>query len=363
MIRVGEYAARELGGGLEIEPLEHQKADELRDGHGGVRVVELHRDKLGQAEEIAAVDGAEIAQDVLQRGAGEDVLLLDAQLLAFERGIVRIEHARDVLGLVFGVERLHIVLRVEGVKIELLLGLALPEPKRADGVVLIADDRHVVGHGHNGLIGEFDAHGQLVAAVAPGIAVLGPVVGTLALAVVLNGLLEQAEAVAQAVARERQIAGRRTVEEAGSQSAETAVAERRVLDLLEAGQIDTLFRECLFNIVEDAHIEEIAVYEPADQIFSREVERAASLLLAALGGGPAVVDLHHDREAQAFVQPLRRGLLQRFIMLQFQHGLGFLYDFFRVITHEIHSLIGGDSKKSRTRSTEAGTAFCLSERR
>jgi hypothetical protein len=191
-------------------------------GHGGVRVVELHRGEFGQAEEVAAVDGAEVAQDILQRGAGEDVLLLDAQLLALERGVVRIEHARDVLGLVLGVERLGVVLGVEGVKIELLFGLALPEAERADGVVLIADDRHVVGHGHDGLVGEFDAHGQLVAAVAPGVAVLGPVVGALALAVVLDGLPEQAEAVAQAVARERQIAGRRAVEEAGGQSAEAA---------------------------------------------------------------------------------------------------------------------------------------------
>jgi hypothetical protein len=180
---------------------------------------------------------------------------------------------------------------------------------------------------------------------------------------VLDGLPEQAEAVAQAVARERQVAGRRAVEEAGGQSAEAAVAERRVLDLLEAGQIDALFGERLLDVVENAHIEEVAVDQAADQILGREVERAASLLLAALGGRPAVVDLHHDRKAQTLVQPLGARLLQRLVVLQLQHGLCFLYDFFRMITHEIHSLIGGDSKKSRTRSTEAGTAFCLSERR
>jgi hypothetical protein len=46
-----------------------------------------------------------LAQDVLQAGGDEEVLLLDAELLALLRGVVRVQHARDVLGLVLGLDR------------------------------------------------------------------------------------------------------------------------------------------------------------------------------------------------------------------------------------------------------------------
>ena len=169
--------------------------------------------------------------------------------------------------------------------------------------------------------------------MAPRVTVLRPVVGVLALAAVLKRLLEQAEAVAQAVARQRQITGRGAVEEAGGKPSKTAVAKCSVLDLFHAADVHALLEEGLFDLVENAHVQKIAEYQPSDQILGGEVERAAALGLTLLRLRPVLVALHHQHRAEALMQALGRGLLKRFVVAQLEHGLGLLDDSFNVITH------------------------------
>ena len=206
MVRVREGPLGYGQGGVEGHTLLFQQPDELRDGHGRVRVVELDGAEIGEGGKIVPVVLLIAAQDILQRGRRENVLLFDTQPLALVRAVIGVEHAGDVLGPVFGVQRLDIVLGVEGVKVQLLLGLALPEPEGADVVGIVADDGHDVRDGQNGLVRKFHPDGVPVAPVAPGVAVLRPVVGQLSLgAVFVKALLEEAEAVAQAVAAQRQV--------------------------------------------------------------------------------------------------------------------------------------------------------------
>lgn len=174
-----------------------------------------------------------------------------------------------------------------------------------------------------------DLNGQLVAAMAPGVAVFGPVVGVLALAAAHKRLLEQAEAVAQTIAGQRQVERGCTVQEAGGETAKAAVAERCVLNMLQTGQIDALFGEGGLHFAQDAEVKEVAVDQTADQILRGEIERAAARRLTALGLGPVVADLHHDDLAQRLMQTLRRGLLQRLVVLEMQQRFGLLYDSFR----------------------------------
>ena len=82
-------------------PSAMQQPDELGDGHGGMGIVELHGDELAEAPKIAVAGGFVGAQDVLQGRAREEVLLLDAQTLALDGAVVRVEDAGDVLGAVF----------------------------------------------------------------------------------------------------------------------------------------------------------------------------------------------------------------------------------------------------------------------
>ena len=59
-----------------------QKAHQLRDRHGRMRVVELHGGMIGQIVERAEL--VEMPPDqVLQRRRGEEKLLAEPQLLAF----------------------------------------------------------------------------------------------------------------------------------------------------------------------------------------------------------------------------------------------------------------------------------------
>ena len=59
MVRVGKYVRGNLERGLKVHAFQLQQADELRNGHRRVRVVELHRIKLRQSIIIAAVVFAE----------------------------------------------------------------------------------------------------------------------------------------------------------------------------------------------------------------------------------------------------------------------------------------------------------------
>ena len=72
-----------------------QQAHQLGDADGGMRVVELDCDLVRQQIE-AAVMLAVAAQDVLQRRAGEEVLLLKAKFPAGVGRVVRVQDAAQV---------------------------------------------------------------------------------------------------------------------------------------------------------------------------------------------------------------------------------------------------------------------------
>ena len=73
-----------------------QQAHQLGDGDRRMRVVQLHGELLVEALQRNLLP-AHDAQHVLQRAGDEEVLLLQPQLLALDRLVVRIEHLGDVL--------------------------------------------------------------------------------------------------------------------------------------------------------------------------------------------------------------------------------------------------------------------------
>ncbi len=95
MIGVGNRAARDGPCFLPGDAvLVHQKAHQLSHRDGGMRVVQLDRYTLGQRMDAAGLADLS-AQQVLQRGRGEEVFLPQPQLLS-RRAVVRgVEHLRD----------------------------------------------------------------------------------------------------------------------------------------------------------------------------------------------------------------------------------------------------------------------------
>ena len=312
VVGVGEGLLSDIEGVVKAHALQHQQADQLGDGHGGMGVVELHRVELGKAAQIIAMGNFEGAQHILQGRRGQHILLLDAQALALPGGVVGVQDAGDVLGLVLGVQRPQVVLIVEGVEVQLLLGLALPQAQCAHVLGAVADDGNVVGNGQNGMVGELDLHGVVIAAEGPGVAELCPVVGVLHLtAVGVKALLEQTELVAQAVAGQGNIGGSSAVQEAGRQTAKTAVAQSVVLDVLENRQVNPVLGKQLLHLVQNAQVEQVGIHQTADQVLGGDVVGLTIGHTGLLGMAPIVGNGHHNSLTQRFMQLLRGCLLQR----------------------------------------------------
>jgi hypothetical protein len=113
-------------GFVPVEPvLVDQEAHELRHGDRGVRVVELDRRLVRQRAQVR-VPGQVAPQDVLEAGGGEEVLLLEPQLLPGLGGVVRVEHPADALREHLVLDRAHEVAAVEGLEVDQVAALRRP---------------------------------------------------------------------------------------------------------------------------------------------------------------------------------------------------------------------------------------------
>ena len=226
---------------LEVHAFLHQQTNQLGDGHGGVGVVELHGVEVCKMGQVIAMGHLVGAHHILQGSGGEHILLLDAQALALPGGVVGIQHTGDVLGLVLLLQSPQVVLVVEGIEVQRGLRLALPQAQGVDVVGAVADHGHIIGDGQHGLVRELHPDGVVVAAVGPGITKLGPVIsGFLLAAVFIKALLEQAVLIPQAIAGQGNVGGSGGVQEAGSQTAQAAVAQCIVLDFFQNSQINAV---------------------------------------------------------------------------------------------------------------------------
>ena len=310
VVGVGKHAPGDLQRLGKAHAALIQQADQLGDGHGRVRVVELHGDGGRQFLQGFA-QLVELAQHVLQTGADQHVLLLDAHLLAGAQRVVGVEHLGDVLGAVLHRRSLRVLLLVEEAEVEFLLALRLPQPQRADVVPAQTDDRHVVGHGHHLARAHRHGDGKVVAAHAPGVAPLRPVVRGLHLPAVFKRLAEEAELVAQPVAVQRDVVRGGAVEETGRQTAQAAVAQCHVLHVLKGIEVNALFGKQLARFLQNAHGQQVVKHHAAHQILRREVESAAVGGVTALAGRPVGSQFHHAGLRQRLVQLFGRGLCKR----------------------------------------------------
>ncbi|MPM83452.1 hypothetical protein SDC9_130516 [bioreactor metagenome] len=169
-----------------------------------MRIVELDGNVLRKA-----VDGPVFAfkaqEDILQARAGEEILLLETQFFPRLGGVIRIQHARDILYGIFLKYRKGIFLIVKKFKVKIRNSLALPEAQRADVIRIVAKHGHVVGHGADGHIRKVHQHFMRIPPAAPGIAETRPIIRALNLKSVAERLLKKAIFIADSVAIQRQV--------------------------------------------------------------------------------------------------------------------------------------------------------------
>lgn len=190
------------------------------------------------------------AQDVLQRSADHEILLLEAQLLPLVGAVVRVEDGGDGLRALLLQDGADIVARIEGLQVELSRGLGAPQaqvvavgalPPRNGRVVRHRDDLFSrvpaellaairVLHGHVSVVLDGVEHVQ--ALDLPGVAVVEPVIRLLSLEAVRDGLPEHPVLVPDPVPPGREIQRGHGVQEARGEAAQSAVAEGGVPLLL-----------------------------------------------------------------------------------------------------------------------------------
>jgi hypothetical protein len=212
-----------------------------------MRVVHLHGQRARQLLERAFL-GQMRGEDVLNARAHEEVLLLEAQLLALRRRVVRIQHAREVFGFDLVFDRGRVVAFVEVLDVERLQRARRPQAQMIDGRAAISgheliephrehivslhparsrDSRHVVGRQYA------SAKAHDVARVGtwrlPDVVQPQPGTGGFALcAVGVDRLREDPVVVADSVSGRGVLQCGQRIEKTGRQPAKTAIAQPRV---------------------------------------------------------------------------------------------------------------------------------------
>ena len=246
--------------------------------------------------------------------------------------VVGIEDIHQVPGQVLLLYCLAVVALVEGIQLEAAHGLRIPHPQGVDDAIAISHDRHVVGDGlhrlvvllhimvpavligaHGDIAAEFHLLGILRSAQLEGIALRQPVVRNLYLETVLNLLLEQAVAVADAAAISGISKGGQGIQETCRQPSQSAVAQRRV-GLLVFQHIDVhtqLLKDFLRPLV-GLEVYHVVAQRAAHEEFHGHIVHHLGVfpVIGFLGVHPVADDPVLDRIGSRLENLLGSGLLQ-----------------------------------------------------
>ena len=175
----------------------------------------------------------------------------------------------------------------------------LPQAQRIDALAAISNDGHVIGHRPHCLVAKLNAHTLVFPAHTPRVAPRKPIVRFLLLASIREVLLKKAVTVADAIPIQRDILRGSAVQEAGGETAQTAVAQRIVFHFLKNVRVDAIVAQKRFRLLEQAEIQEVAVNQAADKKFGGKIagdfagNRLLPCLIAAIHccGGDGIVEL------------------------------------------------------------------------
>ena len=242
----------------------HYHADKLRQGDNGMGVV--HLNAVVVCEILHSAKNRLMLSDKISNcGCAEEILLLQAEYLACLGFVVGIEHPGDVLGSALLLAGFGELAPVEQAEVELVVGFSLPQTQSTHVLSAVADNRIVVGNRIHIAVSVVNYNSFLLAANAPGVAVSLPVVCSFGLESVLDALLEQTVLITYSVAVQRKVQCRRAVQEARCKSAQTAVAESGVLNLLKFGNIHAKRFQFLSSAVQDTKAQQVVVYRASHQ--------------------------------------------------------------------------------------------------
>ena len=306
----------------------HQDAHQLRDGKGGVGIIELDGIELGKV-----IHGAVAlhvgAGDLRKGGADKEILLAQPQLLALLVVIVGVEDLADGFGTGGFTEGAQIVAVIEAFHID-AGALRLPQPQNADCIGIVAGNIHIVGHRQHRFVvdvllhqvalvpvllqpaAEFDLDGVLLIGTQPYLAAGQPVIGQLGLGAVHQLLLKDAVFIEDGIAGAVVAVGGHSVQVTGRQPAQTAVAQARVgFALVQLFRRGAKGSQRLGKGFQQPQVIQAVFQALAHQELHRKVVDALFLLLGHLGAVGAALFHHQVAQHQggSLVQLLVAGAL------------------------------------------------------
>ena len=252
MVGVGDGGGDDTPGLIPAQTVfVHHYAHELGDDEGGVSVVYLDNVVLGEGADIAVALHV-LSDDALCGRGHEEILLLQAQGLALDVVVGGIEHLGDDLGHGALLKALDVLALGEQVHIQGCGAAGVPEAQDVYLVSAVAGDEHIARHRGDGLIAdvlgvvmaeavpvrgdvaaEADLDRLVVSGDEPAFRRAAPVVGYLGLLSVGYLLAEDAQLVADGIARRGDTQRGKGIHVAGGEAAQTAVAESGVVFRLE----------------------------------------------------------------------------------------------------------------------------------
>ena len=246
-------------------------------------IVELDGDLFMQIIQVGII--AQMPpDDLVDAGADEEILLLQAQHLAMLRGVIRINVACDFLDLI------DIVTQISRFD-KVLCDLCVPKTQRIGHFRIVTDDRHVIWHGthyerrdvidyglailvepHIYMSAELYVTGMLHFPHFPYVAVFQPDIRHFYLLVVFDLLLEEAILITDAVSVSGKVQGSQRIQEAGCQASQTAVAQTCVgFQFLDVVDVDVKISESFLDDVVDPQIHQIVGEQTPDQKFHGKI--------------------------------------------------------------------------------------------
>ena len=287
----------------------HEDAHELRDANDRVGVVQLEVDLVREGGQIRLVLArVEDADGVVDGGGHEEVLLLKTQSLALRGGVFRVQDLGDVLGFDLRLDGVEVLGLVEGEQVELVVALGGPQTQGVHTAGGVARDHVVDRDGAHGpsrlpdllavLFDDFAAEGDLLVAVV--------------LAVLVEGLLEDAVLVLDAVAEGRHAKGGEGVDEAGGQTTQTTVAEARlVFGVDDFLGIEAEVLHCRVELLGETGVEQRVLQLLAHEEFGGEVADGLGVAVDHVGLGlrPGIHEMATHGGGGGDIHVRRLGLL------------------------------------------------------
>ena len=238
------------------QTLKNKQTDQLRNHHGGVRVVDLDHSILVQIVKVAALCGAFI-QNHLGCCADHEVLLVNTQLSSLFITVIRIQEQSQVVGNICFVKTDTLAHDV------LIHGIHIKQVQFVRPVVVSGNGDLI----HAGLQGEiFKVYRISNVSFCQPAFFCNPGIFCLFLKLLVKFLFEQTEVIIQSDTGTGVSQCCDGIQEAGCQSSQTAVSQRGLLlQLLDTAQVLAILCQQFFDFIVNAQIDHIVRQKLADQ--------------------------------------------------------------------------------------------------